>query len=537
MTLHFPLSTSHFHKTDTTEPSPKTFIAIAMEGNKLPVDEHSEKIFFKTIWEPCLSLTNSEDRQSCIDCQGFADHITSKALSVTGPINQEEHNLEILIFESPRKTVELGQFADALASQLQDRFFTTRKIEWDSELDMLDAKGKKCVFLLDYSAPLLADLDEHGFYLLKQVVLTAPEIVWACPSSSAETGLIRGFSRVIRNEVPGLRFVTVATEGHLSAMSIKTARTIASLVDSKTSDAEFTIQDGVIKVPRFYEDAALNKAMTDTSRHVELSHDRTYLLVGGLGGVGRGLSRLLVARGARSLCFLSRSGVCSPDATSLVTELESQGITVQVISADVGDQQSCKSALELCRDTMPPLAGVIHAGMVLIDVLWKKMTFQQWSDSLNPKVPGTRNLDELLPKDLDFFIILSSFSGMIGVRGQSNYASACAYQDAIAWARHKTGRKAISLDLGMIADVGILAENPVPKPVRAWMDVYGILEEKLHLIIEFVIKCQLAECWYKFPPQMITGLATGDKAHASGVSPSYLKDAPFSQLALRSGML
>ncbi|KAH6625508.1 KR domain-containing protein [Boeremia exigua] len=521
----------------TTRPSPDPFIQIAMNGNKSLVDEHSEKTFFKTIWEPCLSLTDSEDRQSRIVHQGLTAHETSEALSSAGKINQDGHNLDVFIFESPRKTAQLAQFADALACQLQDRSFKTKKIEWDSDFDMMDIEGKQCVFLLDYSAPLLADLDEHGFHLLKQVVLTASEIVWACPSNHAETGLIRGFSRVIRNEVPGLRFVTVATESPLPATYIETARTIASLVNSKTSDAEFTIQDGAIRVPRIYEDTALNEAMTNTSRHVELSHDRTYLLAGGLGGVGRSLSRLLVARGARNLCFLSRSGVCSPGATALVTELESQGVSIQVIPADIGDLQSCKSALELCHERMPPLAGVIHAGMVLRDVLWKKMTFQQWRESLNPKVSGTRNLDELLPKALDFFIILSSCFGIFGVRGQANYASACAYQDEVAWARHRAGRKATSLDLGMIADVGVLAENPVPKPVRAWMDVYGIPEDNLHLIIEFVIQCQLSEDWYKYPPQMITGLATGDKAYTSGVSPSYLKDAPFSQLARRSGIL
>nr|GFD50779.1 hypothetical protein [Tanacetum cinerariifolium] len=51
--------------------------------------------------------------------------------------------------------------------------------------------------------------------------------------------------------------------------------------------------------------------------------------------------------------------------------------------------------------------------------------------------------------------------------------------------------------LALTADVGSLAENPVPKLVRAWMDTYGIVEERIHLITECVINCQFAEHWYK----------------------------------------
>ena len=89
------------------------------------------------------------------------------------------------------------------------------------------------------------------------------------------------------------------------------------------------------------------------------------------------------------------------------------------------------------------------------------MTLSDYQQATRPKVQGTRNLHELLsPSTLDFFILLSSCAGLIGNRGQANYASACTFQDAFA--RHRTGSLGLptrSLDLGMIESAGYVSEN------------------------------------------------------------------------------
>ena len=89
------------------------------------------------------------------------------------------------------------------------------------------------------------------------------------------------------------------------------------------------------------------------------------------------------------------------------------------------------------------------------------MTLSDYQQATRPKVQGTRNLHNLLSAcPLDFFILLSSCAGLIGNRGQANYASACTYQDAFA--RHRTGSLGLptrSLDLGMIESAGYVSEN------------------------------------------------------------------------------
>ena len=87
------------------------------------------------------------------------------------------------------------------------------------------------------------------------------------------------------------------------------------------------------------------------------------------------------------------------------------------------------------------------------------MTFDDWTTSTRSKVGSTCNLYKFLPADLDFFIILSSATGIAGSPGQPNYAAGNTFQDAIAYHRRSLGHYATSIDLGVIGGIGIVAEN------------------------------------------------------------------------------
>ena len=87
------------------------------------------------------------------------------------------------------------------------------------------------------------------------------------------------------------------------------------------------------------------------------------------------------------------------------------------------------------------------------------MSFDQWRDCIEPKIKGSWNLHGLLPKGMDFFILLSSICGVIGSGGQANYAAANTYQDALARYRVAHGEKATSLDLGVMLSEGFVAES------------------------------------------------------------------------------
>lgn len=262
---------------------------------------------------------------------------------------------------------------------------------------------------------------------------------------------------------------------------------------------------------------------------LKLDRDAAYLLVGGLGGLGRSLSTMLVDHGARKLCFLSRSGGKSPEAQKLIQELEKRQVQVQVYPCDVADEQAVAKVLAQCTAQLGPIRGVLQCAMVLRDTLFTNMSYQQWTESTRPKVQGTWNLHQNL-KDVDFFVVLSSFAAIFGNRGQSNYAAAGAYEDAIAHYRRSQGLHAVTLDIGLMRDIGVLAEKGITDSLRDWEEPYGIRATEFHALMQRAIAGDIVG---NLPPQVLTGLATGGSAIAAGIStPFYLEDRRFSIMAM-----
>ncbi|KAJ5279261.1 hypothetical protein N7478_004633 [Penicillium angulare] len=191
-----------------------------------------------------------------------------------------------------------------------------------------------------------------------------------------------------------------------------------------------------------------------------LRPDRTYFLVGGLGGLGRAVATWMVEHGARYLIFLSRSaGTQNTIIRDFVQELHSQGCAVQLVAGSVSEKSDIQRAI---KNAEMPIGGVINMSMVLKDIPLSGMTFSDWMTAVEPKVRGTWNLHEALeyqPTPLDFFILYSSFSGVAGQRGQANYASANTFLDAFVQYRHSKGLAASVIDIGVMGEVGFVSQN------------------------------------------------------------------------------
>lgn len=95
------------------------------------------------------------------------------------------------------------------------------------------------------------------------------------------------------------------------------------------------------------------------------STDSSYLLAGGLGGIGRSVARWMVARGARHLIFLSRSGGATGRAKALTAELEQKGVRVQVFKCDIIDQNHLRLVMASLDSDVPPIKGCVQAAMQL----------------------------------------------------------------------------------------------------------------------------------------------------------------------------
>jgi NADPH:quinone reductase-like Zn-dependent oxidoreductase/NADP-dependent 3-hydroxy acid dehydrogenase YdfG/aryl carrier-like protein len=258
---------------------------------------------------------------------------------------------------------------------------------------------------------------------------------------------------------------------------------------------------------------------------LDLRPEASYVLVGGLGGLGRSLATMLADNGARNLCFLSRSGGAASDsAQSLIHDLKKRGVQVRSFACDVSDVSALRAALEQCSAELGPVRGVIQCAMALRDTLFANMSHDQWLESTRPKIQGTQNLDAALP-DVDFFVALSSFAGTFGNRGQSNYAAGCAYQDALAIRRRREGKPATSLDVGLMRDIGVLAEKGTTDGLKDWEEPYGIRAGELLDLVKLAAAGLM-------PAQVLTGLATGGSAVVASIpQPYYLADSKFAIMA------
>ncbi|KAG8157863.1 hypothetical protein KVR01_012135 [Diaporthe batatas] len=243
----------------------------------------------------------------------------------------------------------------------------------------------------------------------------------------------------------------------------------------------------------------------------------SYLIAGGLGGLGRSTARWMAQRGARHLILLSRSGPKSKTAQELVKELEQAGVTVRTPQCDVSNSSALIAALDQCKD-MPPIKGCLQATMVLQDTLFEKMTWDQWSKSIQSKVPSTWNLHSHLPRDLDFFIMLSSAAGIVGSMGQSNYAAGNTYQDGLAAHRLALGEAALSIDLGWMGDVGIVAENEeLARGKGAIADLAPVFEAEFLALLDRYCDRDIPQ-----PPelsQLVIGLVTPAQFKRKGAEP------------------
>ncbi|CAG8978751.1 hypothetical protein HYALB_00011512 [Hymenoscyphus albidus] len=193
-----------------------------------------------------------------------------------------------------------------------------------------------------------------------------------------------------------------------------------------------------------------------------LKYNASYVIVGGTGGLGRSMSRWMMSKGARSIVLLSRSGSATGKVAELITEAAELGATITVLPCDVASKEAVDKLISTDLVSLPPIRGVIHAAMVLDDVLFEKMIFSQWDSVVKAKVAGAWNFHNALlatSTDLDFFIALSSAAGTVGNRGQAAYAAANTFLNAFCQYRNRLGLPASSIDLAAVSDVGYLAEN------------------------------------------------------------------------------
>jgi acyl transferase domain-containing protein/NADPH:quinone reductase-like Zn-dependent oxidoreductase/acyl carrier protein/NADP-dependent 3-hydroxy acid dehydrogenase YdfG len=194
---------------------------------------------------------------------------------------------------------------------------------------------------------------------------------------------------------------------------------------------------------------------------VAIRADASYVVSGGLSGLGLRTARWLVHHGARHLVLLSRrGGAGAPEAAAQLLEFAEQGVTVAAPACDVADLGQLRGTLDSIAGSMPPLGGVVHAAMVIEDALLRDMDPAQLHRVLAPKMLGALNLHEATRAcALDLFVLYSSATTLFGNPGQAAYVAANLGLEALANERRSLGLPVTCVGWGPVADAGYLARN------------------------------------------------------------------------------
>ena len=193
---------------------------------------------------------------------------------------------------------------------------------------------------------------------------------------------------------------------------------------------------------------------------IPVSQNGTYLISGGLGGFGLAVAEWLGDCGAKNLVLVGRNTAVKTEAKFVLANLERRGIRVEVMHADISNEEEVKRVIEKCEKGLPPLKGIIHAAMVLEDAFLSEMDELKMKKVMEPKILGAWNLHlQTLNKDLEFFICFSSFASLVGNSDQGNYVAANTFLDLLPEYRHHMKLPALTVCWGPMGEVGYVAQH------------------------------------------------------------------------------
>ncbi|KAI8625190.1 Choline/Carnitine o-acyltransferase-domain-containing protein [Xylariaceae sp. FL1651] len=269
-----------------------------------------------------------------------------------------------------------------------------------------------------------------------------------------------------------------------------------------------------------------------------LSGDATYIIAGGLGAVGRALCLHLQLLGARHIILFSRRQLGNEDRSvqeKALTGMETPESLVKIVTCDVSDPNALhRAAMEIRDGNFPPIKGVIQGALVLSDRILGQLTQADFEAVLAPRYHGTKNLWStfaLNPQPLDFFLLLSSMSGIIGSLGQANYAATATYQDmfshAVALAAAPSSDESVS-DMDITAEQTLMTRNVVSLDIPLIRNTQDVTQEHVETLRRQGGLSVDMEDALTIIDYAISGRAVGDGCHqiSFGIHPELVRGVP-----------
>lgn len=230
-----------------------------------------------------------------------------------------------------------------------------------------------------------------------------------------------------------------------------------------------------------------------------MNPEKSYILVGGLGGFGLELANWLVLRGATKIVLTSRSGIKTGYQSLCIRRWRQSGVNVLVSTADATTEKGAKRLLEEAN-TLGHIGGIFNLAVVLRDAMMENQSEADFKTVCKPKVDGSKYLDivsRTMAPHLDYFVSFSSVSCGRGNAGQANYGLANSAMERICEARQAAGFPALAIQWGAIGDVGLILETmggndtevggTLPQRMSSCLNTMDVFLQQPHAVVASMV--------------------------------------------------
>jgi fatty acid synthase, animal type len=193
--------------------------------------------------------------------------------------------------------------------------------------------------------------------------------------------------------------------------------------------------------------------------YVFFDPEKSYVLVGGLGGMGMEIADWMIMRNCKKLVFSSSRGISNSFQSYRLRIWQTYEVDVVVNTSDVTTKEGCTELLEEAN-RLGQVGGIFNLAAILSDAKFSEQTIKSFEKSYKPKALSTKYLDEVsrvLCPYLDHFVFFSSASAGRGMGSQTNYSLSNSVGEKIILNRHEAGFPAKAIQFGPIRDVGLLS--------------------------------------------------------------------------------
>jgi nucleoside-diphosphate-sugar epimerase/malonyl CoA-acyl carrier protein transacylase/SAM-dependent methyltransferase/NAD(P)-dependent dehydrogenase (short-subunit alcohol dehydrogenase family) len=458
------------------------------------------------VWVPTLSLEKWDELLKDVGFSGVDTSSTPSFCSViiSQATSETFQAIRAPISAPPIQTLQQVLVVNDTASELSS---STQALLASNEA-VLECKmsglediecpvGAVVLCLCDLDSPIFDKMTEKRFGAMQDVFRNASAVLWV--TSGAVSGkyphanITVGLGRTLLAERSDLQlqFLDVDDPASLEPSLLVTLLLRLTQMDQSscgdivwTHEPQLALREGALYIPRVLpldriEATSKAKSVDDSAEDsgVELSDhdstdqfsmeadpfgykntfaaDKTYILFGMTGDLGISIARWMVSAGARNVVLTSRN----PNVPTGVFDYMSQkGAILRVESVDITDKEGLNEVCTRIKSSMPPMGGIINGAMVLRDRPFIDTSWDDFAAVLAPKVTGTRNLDEIFGEDanLDFFIMLSSATSIVGNIGQSAYSAANHYMSSLVRQRRTRGLSGSVVVIGFLTGLGYI---------------------------------------------------------------------------------